>query len=72
MPTTLDVTDLYSRKGARLLAEVIAEYWLTRGHIVFVESYQVADTQSWGVRSNLVNGLPVLAGPRRNARGARC
>lgn len=54
----IEVTDLYSRKGARLLAEVIANYWLTRGYIVLVESFQLPDMSLWGVRSNLVNGLP--------------
>ncbi|WP_156436076.1 hypothetical protein [Bradyrhizobium pachyrhizi] len=58
MPSTIDVTDLYSKKGARLLAQVIADYWLNRGHIVFVESFQIPETGLWGVRSTLVNGLP--------------
>jgi len=58
MPTGLEVTDLYSRKGARLLAEVIANHWHKRGYIVFVESFPLPGFDLWGVRSNLVNGLP--------------
>lgn len=62
MPTTIDVTDLYSRKGARLLAEVIANYWLKAGYIVLVEAFPVTGFELWGVRSNLVNGLPTKKG----------
>lgn len=58
MPSTIDVTDLYSRKGARLLAEKIANHWLARGHIVLVEAFQIPETIYWGVRSNLIDGLP--------------
>lgn len=52
----LDCADLNSRIGARLLAAVIIEYWRKRGHIVFAEGYPI--DKKWGVRSNLVNGLP--------------
>jgi hypothetical protein len=52
----IDCADLFSRTGARLLAEVIMKYWLDRGYHVFAEGYP-ADGY-WGVRSNLVNGLP--------------
>jgi hypothetical protein len=56
----IDCDNLHSKRGARLLAEAITEYWLSRGHLVSAESYPLDDTPTphWGVRSNLVNGLP--------------
>lgn len=54
----IDCDDLLSRQGSRLLAEAIAGYWLGRGHLVFAEGYPLGDSGAWGVRSNLVNGLP--------------
>lgn len=53
----IDCDNLHSKRGARLLAEAIANYWLDRGHMVFTEIYPL-DVLHWGVRSNLVNGLP--------------
>ncbi len=52
----IDCADLFSKTGARLLAAVIIKYWADRGYHVVAESYP-ADGY-WGVRSNLVNGLP--------------
>jgi hypothetical protein len=57
----LDCADLFSKVGARLLAAVIVKYWHDRGHFVFAEGYPMTDVSiagKWGVRSNLVNGLP--------------
>lgn len=54
----LDCDDLLSKHGSRLLAAAIAEHWLARGHLVFAEGYSIPETTAWGVRSNLVNGLP--------------
>lgn len=60
----LDCADLFSKTGARLLARVITEYWLNRGYHVLAEGYPMGfgagnwNTGNWGVRSNLVNGLP--------------
>lgn len=51
-------TDLLSRFGSLLLCMHIAEFWRVRGFSVSCERFQVPDTESWGVRSNLVNGLP--------------
>lgn len=54
----IDCDDLLSMRGSRLLAAAVVEYWLSRGHLVFAEGYPIPDTTAWGVRSNLVNGLP--------------
>lgn len=54
----IDCDDLLTERGSRLLAEAIAEYWLDRGHLVFAEGYPLPGSLAWGVRSNLVNGLP--------------
>jgi hypothetical protein len=54
----IDSDDLLSRKGSRLLAEAISAHWSGRGHLVFAESYPLGDSGAFGVRSNLVNGLP--------------
>lgn len=54
----IDCDDLLSKQGSRLLAKAIVEYWLVRGHLVFAEGYPLPDSLTWGVRSNLVNGLP--------------
>jgi hypothetical protein len=50
-------TDLLSRHGAGLLAEAIEAYWLKRGAVVCVRRFQVWEG-AWGVRSDLVAGLP--------------
>lgn len=59
-PVKIDCDNLHSKRGARLVAEVVRKYWLDRGHLVVAESYPLDDTKTthWGVRSNLVNGLP--------------
>ena len=55
----LECDDFLSKRGARLLAETIVEYWFGRGYNVFAEGYALSDhLGTWGVRSNLVNGLP--------------
>jgi hypothetical protein len=54
----IDCDDLLSKRGAKLLAEAIMNYWSSRGHLVVAESYPLNAVGSWGVRSNLVNGLP--------------
>lgn len=56
----IDCADLFSKTGARLLAEVIIKYWLARGHLVKAEGFAMDGKWGgkWGVRSNLVNGLP--------------
>lgn len=53
----IDCADLFSKTGARLLSEVIMKYWSGRGYLVFAEGYQLS-AGNWGVRSNLVMGLP--------------
>lgn len=60
-PTPIDCDDLLSRTGAGLLADVINAYWLARGYkTVKAERYEMAGCKAWGVRSNLVAGLPPL------------
>ena len=54
----LQGVDLSTRFGAWTLAEAIMEVWRRRGYgNVKVERYEIG-AGSWGVRSNLVNGLP--------------
>lgn len=53
----IDCDDLLSKRGAMLLADAIVNYWKGRGHLVFAEGYSIAPG-AWGVRSNLVMGLP--------------
>lgn len=49
------------RRGAQLLADHIQAWWHERGfYKVAVEWFQVPGQLSFGVRSNLVNGLPPL------------
>lgn len=52
--------DGYTRQGAAALARTIEQHWHARGFIgVGVVIYPVAEfSNTWGVRSNLVNGLP--------------
>jgi len=52
-----EIPDLLSRAGANALCRTIAAYWAKRGHQVRVEPVEFGE-DSWGVRSNLVNGLP--------------
>jgi hypothetical protein len=56
--------DALSKFGAGLLCDAIAEFWSRRGFSVRAERFPVEGTASWGVRSNLVAGLP----PQRRAR----
>ena len=55
--------DALSRHGAGLLCEAIANFWLRRGYFVTAERFEVHEG-AWGVRSNLVAGLPSV-GKRR-------
>lgn len=51
-------TDFLEKHGAGLLVEHILAYWQKRGFLaVRVERYQL-ESGAWGVRSNLVGGLP--------------
>jgi hypothetical protein len=60
--------DGLSKFGATLLAECVMDYWVRRGvGNVFAERFAIPGTASWGVRSNLVAGLP----PARVRRPAR-
>lgn len=59
-------TDFYSKHGAGLLAEHITTYWRKRGHSqVAAERYAMGNSGNWGVRSNLVDGLPPARVERR-------
>lgn len=59
LPASLDVT---SRHGAGVLCDMIERYWHGLGHkSVVAERYEVfpgAFVNAWGVRTNLVAGLP--------------
>jgi hypothetical protein len=52
--------DYLTRYGASILAGVIERYWKKRGYEgVRVEWYETKPgSDTWGVRSNLVGGLP--------------
>lgn len=52
------IEDPLSRFGAQRLCVYIIEYWAARGCRVSAWRYQIEGTESWGVRSNLVGGLP--------------
>jgi hypothetical protein len=63
----IDCDDLLSKHGSGLLADAINAYWHDRGYrTVKAERYLMVGTKAWGVRSNLVAGLP----PRLMARAA--
>lgn len=52
------VPDNYTANGADKLKAVILRYWLDRGFVnIRAEKYEISPG-IWGVRSNLVNGLP--------------
>lgn len=49
----------YTKYGAGLLVDRINAYWAERGFkAVRAERYAIRGEGVWGVRSNLVNGLP--------------
>ena len=51
--------DLFSKRGAYVLAKFIESHWAARGHTVVCERYDIfGDESAFGVRSDLVNGLP--------------
>lgn len=60
---TFDCDDLLTKRGAKILADAITAFWQKRGHhFVVAEPHQLPDMNAWGVRSNLVNGLPPTLG----------
>lgn len=59
-----DEVDYFTRTSARKLAHQIENYWHARGHKhVRVQAVRLEgfDSLMYGIKSNLVNGLP----PRR-------
>jgi hypothetical protein len=62
-------TDFFSKYGAGLLADHINAFWKGR---VKAERYELDAGLGWGVRSNLVGGLPLrkVAGKTLAARRA--
>ena len=63
-----DLPDFSTKAGAQKLAATIANYWRARGATVTVETFVVlgAEGRNYGIRSNLVNGLPVQDGRGRH------
>lgn len=56
-------TDFFTKHGAGLLADCITRVWADRGFPrVYAERYDMGGG-NWGVRSNLVAGLPPVAAP---------
>jgi hypothetical protein len=57
--STVKDDDVYTIKGANRLVKIIKAYWQKRGHAVDVERFAIVGWKDhWGVRSDLVNGLP--------------
>ena len=54
-PSNMDASTKF---GALMLAQCIVDYWRQRGYFVKAERYQVPGSEVWGVRSNLLNGIP--------------
>lgn len=52
-----DRFDPSSKQGAALLASCIMTYWTKKGYAITAERFEVWEGR-WGVRSNLVGGLP--------------
>lgn len=59
------VSDESTFEGAQILAEAVENYWKKRGAIVRTEVYLAVkkkecrqNREVWGVRSDLLNGLP--------------
>lgn len=57
--TLADHPDLLDKFGAGILADHINEYWRERGFTVRAERYELPGSKAWGVRSDMMNGLPV-------------
>lgn len=56
-----DKMDALSKHGAGLIADAVMNYWVRQGYgHVRAERFPIADTASWGVRSNLVAGQPPI------------
>lgn len=54
-----DKFDPLSKVGAGALCDCIMDYWVRQGYgHVRAERFPIADTASWGVRSNLIDGRP--------------
>jgi hypothetical protein len=59
--------DLCTRSGADAIVRHLTDYWTTRGYSgIRVEKYELPGTTggSWGVRSNMVGGVPPAKGAR--------
>lgn len=55
-----DLPDYSTKAGAKLLMATIRNYWKFRGFNVTLEVYEIPGTpRHFGIRSNLVNGIPV-------------
>ena len=51
--------DPLSKHGAGILCDAVMDFWAKQGFgNVRAERFPVPDTASWGVKSNLVGGLP--------------
>lgn len=61
-PTPLldGVTDFLTRNGADALVKHLTDYWTSRGYRgIRVERFELPGVGSnWGVRSNMVGGVP--------------
>jgi hypothetical protein len=56
-----DKMDALSKFGAGLIADAVMDFWVRRGFgNVHAERFPVEGTNSWGVRSNLIAGLPPI------------
>lgn len=54
-----DLPDYSTKAGAKLLLTAIRNYWAYRGYDVSLEIVEVPGApRNFGIKSNLVNGLP--------------
>jgi hypothetical protein len=72
MASTTDLSDysnFFTRSGADAIVRVITDYWTSRGYLgIRVEKYELPGITAgtYGVRSNMVGGIP----PRSKSRTA--
>lgn len=51
-------TDHFTKHGAAALAMIITDYWVSRGFMTVHAERFAINAKDWGVRSNLIAGLP--------------
>ena len=63
-----DLPDYSTKAGAKLLMATIRNYWKFRGYNISIEIVEVTSApRHFGIRSNLVNGIPPRSAMRMAA-----